>query len=236
MKLTTLVTLALGVISLITAMPSFSQPMKNAICTNSAYSETETRKEAKIDSNCKVQFTNNLLAFYWSNGTKTLIEGKLTESGRTVEVNVDGQKKWLAGLGANSLDESCFFIGTSQNINNGRSERFCFIPPSTPSKKFQLTSGRYRFGTKSIFLYSQDGKFCWRYASKSGEDIQSLRSFSNVPNIFVPEYSGGFLYVSGQNTVAYGGANYRFDSEINYISPKVQSCLNSSKPYYSEGY
>lgn len=165
MKLITPVTTAFGIISLITAMPSFSQPMKSAICTNSAYSNTETRKEAKIDNNCKVQFTNNLLAFYWSNGTKTLIEGKLTESGTTVEVKVDGQKKWLAGLGANRLNESCFFIGTSQNINNGRSEFSCFI---TPSKKSQLTSGRYRFGTKSVFLYSKDGKILLEVFFKKG--------------------------------------------------------------------
>ena len=233
MKLTTLFTTAFGIVSLITAMPSFSQPMKSAICTNSAYSKTETRKEAKIDNNCKVQFTNNLLVFYWSNGTKTLIEGKLTESGTTVEVKVDGQKKWLSGLGANRLNESCFSIGTSQNINDGRSERLCFI---TPSRKSQLTSGRYIFGTKSVFLYSKDGRFCWRYSSRRGEDIQSLRSFSNAPNIFAPEYSGGFLYVYEQNTIVYGGAGYRFDSAINYIPPKVQNCLNSDKPYYSEGY
>lgn len=233
MKLTTLVIPAIATISLITAMPSFSQPIKNAICTNSAYSGTETRKEAKIDSNCKVQFTNKLLVFYWSNGTKTLIEGKLNESGKTVEVKVDERKRWLSPLGSNSSDESCFFIGTSQNINNGRSEFSCFI---TPSKKFQLTSGKYRYGRKNIFLYSKGSRFCWRYASKSGEDVQSLRSFPNASNIFAPEYSGGFVYVNGQNTVAYGGADYKFDSSIDYIPPQVQSCLNSSKPYYSEGY
>jgi hypothetical protein len=212
-------------------MPSFSQPMKNAICTNSAYSETETRKEAKIDSNCKIQFTNNLLTFYWSNGTKTLIEGKLNGFG---EVKVNGQKKWLNySLPVNKSDEMCLNISTSQNVKF--SEKFCFI---TPSSKSLLKDGIYTHGGKVITIYSKERKFCWSASSRHGANVQSLRSFSNFPNVYVLEKFGSFVYANGQkNTISFGGIDdYRFDSSIDYIPPKVQSCLNSSKPYYSEGY
>jgi hypothetical protein len=231
MKLITLLTTAFSVTSLITGIPAFSQPMQSAICTNSTNSKTEPRKEARIDNNCKIQYANNSLVFYWSNGTKTLIEGKLNGFG---EVKINGQKKWLNySLPRNKSDEMCLNISTSQNAK--LSEIFCFI---TPSLKSLLKDGIYTNGNKIIIIYSKDRKFCWRASSRHGTNVQSLRSFSNFPNIYVLEEFGSFIYANGQkNTISFGGTDgYRFDSRINYISPKVQSCLNSSKHYYSEGY
>ncbi|MBU7585760.1 MAG: hypothetical protein KAF91_23250 [Nostoc sp. TH1S01] len=214
-------------ISLTTTNPAFSASMKKAVCTYSVQNNSGDKVGlVKIDEICKLEQVNkNLIIIHWADSRKNRIEYDSTKN----QANVDGQRAFC--LDCNSKVQSCLSWDKLS-----KREEICY---KLPTKKPRIIPGTYYKGSSRVIsIFSKNSRFCsWSY-SINGSTVQSLQAISNDPNTYIPEYYGGFLYAINQNTITWGGADYRTESttpispDLKTADPNVKKCLNSKKPFF----